>query len=115
SVKRVSFDACYIALLHHTIARPISPARRSSDLVQLVVDDQASTRDGGAGEPNRPANQRDDDFDLGDVDVHALDDAPDTAVGGVEDRKSRRLNSSHVSISYAVLCWKKKKERPHED
>src|SRR5690625_6839216 len=25
------------------------------------------------------------------------------------DRKSTRLNSSHVAISYAVFCWKKKK------
>src|SRR5690606_41041087 len=24
------------------------------------------------------------------------------------DRKSTRLNSSHVKISYAVFCWKKK-------
>src|SRR5699024_12251543 len=28
---------------------------------------------------------------------------------GTEDRKSTRLNSSHVSISYAVFCLKKKK------
>src|SRR5438067_13312850 len=28
----------------------------------------------------------------------------------IEDRKSTRLNSSHVSISYAVFCLKKKKE-----
>src|SRR5699024_2730830 len=28
------------------------------------------------------------------------------------DRKSTRLNSSHVSISYAVFCLKKKKEGP---
>src|SRR5699024_12448633 len=27
------------------------------------------------------------------------------------DRKSTRLNSSHVSISYAVFCLKKKKEQ----
>src|SRR5699024_11324614 len=27
----------------------------------------------------------------------------------VQDRKSTRLNSSHVSISYAVFCLKKKK------
>src|SRR5699024_11565010 len=27
------------------------------------------------------------------------------------DRKSTRLNSSHVSISYAVFCFKKKKSR----
>src|SRR5699024_12733969 len=29
---------------------------------------------------------------------------------GMLDRKSTRLNSSHVSISYAVFCLKKKKE-----
>src|SRR5207253_8931097 len=29
---------------------------------------------------------------------------------GVEDRKSTRLNSSHVAISYAVFCLKKKKK-----
>src|SRR5690348_18150845 len=29
-------------------------------------------------------------------------------VGPAEDRKSTRLNSSHPSISYAVLCLKKK-------
>src|SRR5699024_11573469 len=28
-----------------------------------------------------------------------------------EDRKSTRLNSSHVSISYAVFCLKKKKKK----
>src|SRR5699024_12792702 len=28
------------------------------------------------------------------------------------DRKSTRLNSSHVSISYAVFCLKKKKHKP---
>src|SRR5437868_12904437 len=27
-----------------------------------------------------------------------------------QDRKSTRLNSSHVSISYAVFCLKKKKQ-----
>src|SRR5690625_6113643 len=36
----------------------------------------------------------------------------DAAVGDVEvigpDRKSTRLNSSHVAISYAVFCLKKK-------
>src|SRR5438477_9796625 len=35
-------------------------------------------------------------------------------VGGVEsggDRKSTRLNSSHMSISYAVFCLKKKNKK----
>src|SRR5699024_8848705 len=31
--------------------------------------------------------------------------------GAHEDRKSTRLNSSHVSISYAVFCLKKKKTK----
>src|SRR5579885_2859617 len=30
--------------------------------------------------------------------------------GRARDRKSTRLNSSHVSISYAVFCLKKKKQ-----
>src|SRR5256885_9837792 len=35
---------------------------------------------------------------------------PDAAIG---DRKSTRLNSSHLVISYAVFCLKKKKQRAH--
>src|SRR2546426_5457452 len=31
--------------------------------------------------------------------------------GGREDRKSTRLNSSHLVISYAVFCLKKKKKQ----
>src|SRR5579872_7599012 len=31
------------------------------------------------------------------------------------DRKSTRLNSSHVSISYAVFCLKKKKKKKGEE
>src|SRR5262245_63726052 len=42
--------------------------------------------------------------------------APSTAVWGaagkaLEDRKSTRLNSSHLGISYAVFCLKKKKKQ----
>src|SRR5258705_9583537 len=31
---------------------------------------------------------------------------------GDKDRKSTRLNSSHLGISYAVFCLKKKKKKP---
>src|SRR5438874_7186053 len=31
------------------------------------------------------------------------------------DRKSTRLNSSHVEISYAVFCLKKKKKKIHTE
>src|SRR5690606_37952982 len=34
-------------------------------------------------------------------------------VGIIGDRKSTRLNSSHVKISYAVFCLKKKKINSH--
>src|SRR5438067_7510338 len=57
------------------------------------------------------------------VEIHRLDDAlhrrllvgrvedleARRAAAGLPDRKSTRLNSSHVSISYAVFCLKKKK------
>src|SRR5258705_5722656 len=36
--------------------------------------------------------------------VHAVVDPED----GLQDRKSTRLNSSHLGISYAVFCLKKK-------
>src|SRR5690606_10961026 len=35
--------------------------------------------------------------------------AAGAAIGTMADRKSTRLNSSHVKISYAVFCLKKKK------
>src|SRR5207302_6990263 len=36
---------------------------------------------------------------------------PDIRCRKVTDRKSTRLNSSHVKISYAVFCLKKKKKK----
>src|SRR5207249_8317323 len=48
--------------------------------------------------------------------VEAADAAPPGLGADVveeEDRKSTRLNSSHVSISYAVFCLKKKKTNKH--
>src|SRR5439155_17310516 len=39
----------------------------------------------------------------------------DTWDADERDRKSTRLNSSHVAISYAVFCLKKKKRRTKAD
>src|SRR5438067_3109630 len=67
------------------------PTRRSSDLVvHLQRPDRAVRED-------RPAHPRP-------LVPHAGVDP-----GRQRDRKSTRLNSSHVSISYAVFCLKKKK------
>src|SRR5207249_7108721 len=40
--------------------------------------------------------------------IHRVGAVPVLRQHDVEDRKSTRLNSSHVSISYAVFCLKKK-------
>src|SRR5690242_21481512 len=41
-------------------------------------------------------------------------DAMLTVTNILRDRKSTRLNSSHMSISYAVFCLKKKKKKKHK-
>src|SRR5690349_23800613 len=48
------------------------------------------------------------------VPLESLPSAPVELLGEPEmstDRKSTRLNSSHVEISYAVFCLKKKKKK----
>src|SRR5437667_7816281 len=40
-------------------------------------------------------------------------DLPDRSMSWRRDRKSTRLNSSHITISYAVFCLKKKKKEPN--
>src|SRR5690554_7203774 len=69
------------------------PTRRSSDLFkQLTKETQALTR----AENNRSKTRS-----------IAVNKEIDLAL----DRKSTRLNSSHVRISYAVFCLKKKKKK----
>src|SRR5438874_5438674 len=43
--------------------------------------------------------------------VHALSTQSHLCSNSLVDRKSTRLNSSHVEISYAVFCLKKKKKK----
>src|SRR5690554_7157865 len=45
--------------------------------------------------------------------VSGLGEEPEISqlIGSIKDRKSTRLNSSHVRISYAVFCLKKKKKK----
>src|SRR5699024_12732173 len=88
------------------------PTRRSSDLVRGVdglptwtrraVDIHADFR---IGDLNRVSLFHDgQNLDLGEGSLTAV-----LVIKGRLDRKSTRLNSSHVSISYAVFCLKKKK------
>src|SRR5690625_6833662 len=62
--------------------------------------------------PRYCAARRDEGEDRGDprVACRRWDQVPRTPYetgGGTSDRKSTRLNSSHVAISYAVFCLKK--------
>src|SRR5690554_7040524 len=53
--------------------------------------------------------------------LQALSDQTDQGIGWLinvftgGDRKSTRLNSSHVRISYAVFCLKKKNKTSNQD
>src|SRR5437870_9189479 len=47
--------------------------------------------------------------------THSPTPPPRRMTGRMGDRKSTRLNSSHVAISYAVFCLKKKKKKKQLD
>src|SRR5690606_41362972 len=73
-------------IAHRAFHLPVSdqvPAQSQLEAHAVVLDAEADIRIG-----------------LG-LQVHHAED-------GVKDRKSTRLNSSHVKISYAVFCLKKK-------
>src|SRR5699024_12610332 len=78
---------------------PSFPTRRSSDL--LARGDLEAAAHAAAEAIARLLDL----FGHGNVAVELI-----AGGGGAEDRKSTRLNSSHVSISYAVFCLKKKKK-----
>src|SRR5207302_11446461 len=86
------------------------PTRRSSDLADDGLPHAATLAVGSHGERAHPA------FGPGAVRDVERDDmprlvAPQHRAGAGVDRKSTRLNSSHVKISYAVFCLKKKKKK----
>src|SRR5437870_10737217 len=72
------------------------PTRRSSDLTASASAAQATSATPGTAAPAASAAAA----------TSPTADAAGAAVPG--DRKSTRLNSSHVAISYAVFCLKKK-------
>src|SRR5207253_10801862 len=101
----------------HTLYRDLHsfPTRRSSDL-----DEQTLAQGGrlaglfGLGEPRGVPGGFDDGREIfygkrsGMADLGSFGGVVDRGGHAAEDRKSTRLNSSHVAISYAVFCLKKK-------
>src|SRR5690625_6842188 len=88
------------------------------DRLLLEVDPgEPAPREGPGHEVHRvPLTAADvDDVDSGaqpvDLPGEGQDDVDEQRVLDRADRKSTRLNSSHVAISYAVFCLKKKKSK----
>src|SRR5690606_41478767 len=78
------------------------PTRRSSDLVFVQL--RAALRAALPGQIDAAAHRA-----VGEKPAPAAPGAYEVGRQGVDlDRKSTRLNSSHVKISYAVFCLKKK-------
>src|SRR5699024_12822990 len=87
-------------------ALPSFPTRRSSDLLRdeyVRRDESPYRRRAPHAQPGRGDHQRH-------IPAREHRRADDGNLLRIErgDRKSTRLNSSHVSISYAVFCLKKK-------
>src|SRR5207302_10849183 len=84
------------SLYASTTPRPLHsfPTRRSSDL-----SGRSAAR---SGSPSSPICYRA-------TRCRPRPPSPATSPPATQDRKSTRLNCSHVSISYAVFCLKKKK------
>src|SRR3989442_8695040 len=80
----------------------------SSDLL-FPEARQRALGDGGAGDQGSEGNIR----TMSDILERLADVVESRKAGDPEksDRKSTRLNSSHVRISYAVFCLKKKKKK----
>src|SRR5437667_5815138 len=79
------------------------PTRRSSDLASSAAGSNHPVRRSRHPGVGAQVGIR---RDLGGAEVEV------TQISS-EDRKSTRLNSSHITISYAVLCLKKKKRQKH--
>src|SRR5690606_41141298 len=91
------------------------PTRRSSDLVVTATSASHNVAGGTQVRPIQPANptaQASNSAPVRLFQFHSEKSTPrlGSASNSATDRKSTRLNSSHVKISYAVFCLNKKKK-----
>src|SRR5690242_21313960 len=78
--------------------------RSAAEALKLGEEEVAKLREAEAGDEPEELH-----VGVGHLLLHRVRERHPPLVRGVEDRKSTRLNSSHMSISYAVFCLKKKK------
>src|SRR5690606_40754966 len=102
-------------IIHRTPYTTLYPSRRSSDLRRTDADayslslDQVADRaeEAWADGATEVCMQGGIDPELPGTAYFDLAAAVKQRVPDMQDRKSTRLNSSHVKISYAVFCLKK--------
>src|SRR5690625_6917241 len=103
--------SCHYPCSHHHLYLHSFPTRRSSDLPETVhrhgnlTNDQIFMQAASEGISMFAAAGNAGSGDGTGEDIVA--DYPSSS-SYITDRKSTRLNSSHVAISYAVFCLKKK-------
>src|SRR5690625_5974229 len=92
------------ASIGHGVKEIIEAMNKQAHKVSFVYRSQFTTH------PAEQLAKKMSDISPGDLNwsffVNSGSEATETAI----DRKSTRLNSSHVAISYAVFCLKKKKK-----
>src|SRR5690606_41340996 len=106
----LSLNLSALCVFEYYVAPPIShsfPTRRSSDLTINLIED--SVRSGSSRAHAVCGLEWDDSFLM--LGLRDLPSDPVKPHGPLVrlDRKSTRLNSSHVKISYAVFCLEKSK------
>src|SRR5699024_12402535 len=105
-------DLPLASITRHPILRNLHsfPTRRSSDLARTSTTRRCGSCGTSAGARARPFGPvgATETARVRRIDHRELPVDPAPARHDWEDRKSTRLNSSHVSISYAVFCLKKK-------
>src|SRR5699024_11843788 len=107
----LSPHSCYCS--RHPRVLPSFPTRRSSDLLPMLKgrsrEEYASLKQISPWEvqmvSTAASKENEKDRHIFDFPVEIQEQI---YLAGELDRKSTRLNSSHVSISYAVFCLKKK-------
>src|SRR5690606_40897295 len=105
--------SCFILYLsrHHRVLHSF-PTRRSSDLACSTVSPVVFLMSSFVGPSSitlpHPTASRSSEAAPSAQSVVLISRQSFARARDCRDRKSTRLNSSHVKISYAVFCWKKK-------